>query len=603
MTLERRSRPRLLVALLLSWLAAVALLGSPPDAAAASSPSPATMIAHADAAAAPPAGAEPARSGPGAAVDDEDFLTRVEAMSANPAVQLGARILLAILLFIGGWIVAKLVAYGTFQLLTRTDFDNKLAARLGVNLLQRERRPAAEEEGSVERFIAKVVYYLVMLLVVVGVLDFAGLSQVAEPLAGFIDTVVQALPRIGKAALILIVAYFAARVLKMVITGALDSAGVDRRFAELADSGKPKGGPFSETAGRVVFWLLMVVGLAGAFDALEIEPIADPLRGAIDHIVAMLPRVGVAIALVAIGWFGGRIVRAIVRRVLQGLGFDTLVARLKIDRLTGATSPSDVVGITAMVFIIVQATIAALNEIGLATLSGPLTDMMAQFWNLLPSLAVSIVILVVATFVGQLLRRVAAGALRNLGLDRFMERLGFKRLSDRVDRLGEYSELVGYAVQVGVILLGVAQALENLGLDTWAAYVNAFLVYVVKNVAVATLVVAVGFAIGNYVRDLIRARDDAAADWMAEFARYAVLVFAFTMAVRQLDVAEDFVLMTFGLLFGGLCLGAALAFGLGGRELAGKILERRYDKARAEVGKPRPPGSPPPAPPRPPTVE
>jgi hypothetical protein len=253
------------------------------------------------------------------------------------------------------------------------------------------------------------------------------------------------------------------------------------------------------------------------------------------------------------------------------------------------------------VFVIVQASIAALNEVGLATLAVPLTDMMGQFWNLLPPLAVSVVIIVVAVFVGQLLRRVTAAALRNLGLDRFMQRLGFKKLSEREDRLGEYSELLGFAVQIGIVLLGIAQALDNLSLDTWAAYVNAFLAYVVKNVAVATLVIAVGFAIGNYVRDLIRARDEAA-DWMADFARYAVLVFAFTMAVRQLDVAEDFVLMTFGLLFGALCLGAALAFGLGGREVAGDIVKRRYEQTRSDLNKPRVPGAPPP-PPRPPTVE
>ena len=53
----------------------------------------------------------------------------------------------------------------------------------------------------------------------------------------------------------------------------------------------------------------MLVGIAGAFDALAIGPIADPLRGAIDHIVAKLSRIGVAVALVSIGYFGGRVVR------------------------------------------------------------------------------------------------------------------------------------------------------------------------------------------------------------------------------------------------------------------------------------------------------
>jgi hypothetical protein len=519
-----------------------------------------------------------------AAPTDEGPLAQLGIMADNPAVQLGARVLLAILLFIAGWIVAKMVSYAVFQLLSRTDLDNKAAEKLGIALLLGDRKKTEDGEGTVERFIAQVVYYIVMLLVVVGVLEFAGLSQVAGPLERLVDTVVQALPRIGKAALILIVAYFAGKILSKVASTALDGLKFDDRFAELAESGekKPK---FSATVSSVIFWLVMLVGIAGAFEALDITPIAEPLHGAIDHIVGVLPKVGFAALLVMAGWFGGRIARAVLRKVLQGLGFDSLAEKAQLDRVTGKTSPSDVVATGLMVFIILQASIAALNEVGLTTLSEPLTDMMGQFWNLLPKLAVGVVIIVVTVFVGQLLRRVVATALRNVGLDRFMASIGFKKLSERDDRINEYSEALGLAVQIGVILLGVAQALSTLQLETWAGYVSAFLGYIVKNVAVATFVVAVGFAIGNYVRDLIRARgDDEASKWMGEFARYAVLVFAFTMAVRQLDVAEDFVLLTFGLMFGALCLGAALAFGLGGREVAGDIVKRRYDEARRQMG-------------------
>ncbi len=543
------------------------------------------------------AAAAPAASG-------DDLLGQFETWADNPAVQLGARVLLAVLLFIGGWIVAKAISYAVYQVFSKTDLDNKAAEKLGVGVLLSEKKDGAQD-GSVERFIAQIAYYVVMLLVIVGVLEFAGLSQVAGPLERLVDTVVQALPRIGKAALILIAAYFAGTILRKVASAALDKLGVDTRFAELAESGERKPA-FSATVGSVIFWLIMLVGIAGAFEALEIGPIATPLHNAIDHVVSVLPKVAFAALLVAVGYFGGRIARTIVRKVLQGLGFDALAEKAQLDRVTGKTSPSDVVATALMVFIIVQASIAALNELGLTTLSEPLTDMMGQFWSLLPKLGVGVVIVVVSVFVGQLLRRVVAGALRNLGLDRFMESLGFKKLSDREDRLGEYSEALGFAVQVGVILLGVAQALATLQLVTWSLYVNAFLGYIVKNVAVATLVVGVGFAIGNYVRDLIRARgDDKVGKWMGEFARYAVLVFAFTMAVRQLDVAEDFVLMTFGLLFGALCLGAALAFGLGGREVAGDIVKRRYDEARRQMAKrpaPRPATGPTTAPPRAPTV-
>lgn len=566
--------------------------------------SPSTAIASAELSVfdGPPPPEAPSKAAP-PAVDPgtyDDWSTKIRVFASDEVVQTAARVVLAILLFIGGWIVAKLVSYGVFQLLGRTKFDNVIAEKLGLGMFMRDKTSEGGDGSVVERFVARVVFWIVMLLVIVAVLEFAGLQQVASPIQRLVDTIAQALPRLGKAALIVLVAYIAGRVLSTVVTAALDRAGVDRRFAQLTDTGaaRTQGAPFSHTTGKVVFWLLVFFGLAGAFEALEIEPIAAPLRNAIDHIVGLAPRIGVAALLVLAGYVIGRIVRTVVRNLLQSVGFDGLVAKLQLDKLTGKTSPSDVIGLVLFVFIMFQASVAGMNELGLETLSVPLTAMMTRFWSLMPALGVSVLIVFIGVVVGRLLRKVVVAALKNIGFDRLMARLGFDKLPDRPDHLDEYSEIVGLAVHVGIILLAVAQALDNMQLDTWSGYVNALLTYMVKNVAVAMIVVGIGFAIGNYVRDVIRSRretgpNDETRAWLAEFARYAVLVFACTMAVRQLDVAEDFVLITFGLLFGALCLAAALAFGLGGREVAGDIVKRRYEAARIAANKPKPPAAPP----------
>ncbi|MEX1365352.1 MAG: mechanosensitive ion channel [Nannocystaceae bacterium] len=529
----------------------------------------------------------PAAAAPAPVADTgPSFMTWLSDNLSGPVLKIGA----ALIFFIIGWVAAKSISYAVFTLLSRTELDNKLASRLGIDLLLKDSRAKAGDGGGLERFVAKVVYYLIMLLVIVGVLDIAGIEQMAAPLEGLVDTVVQALPRIAKATIILVIFYVAGRILKIVITRALDGLGVDTRFAQLteseADDAPDSPRRFSVVAGNAAFWLLIVFGLGGALQALEIEPLAAPLRNAIDRVVGILPTLAVALIIVAVGYAAGRILRVVARKLLQGLGFDDLVERVGLRKVTGDSSPSDVVGLALMVFVVLQATIAALNELGLETLAGPLTSMVAKFWNILPALAISVVIVAAGVFVGGLLRRLVGSALRNLGFDRLMERMGFGKVSDREDRLGEFSEMVAFAVQLGVVLLAVAQALDNLALDTWSVYLNTFLGYLLKNVAVALAVVLVGFIIGSYVRDLIHSRqgDSETGKWIAEFARYAVLVFSFTMAVRQLDVAEDFVLLTFGLLFGALCLAMALAFGLGSREVAGDIVKRRYDAARSSMG-------------------
>jgi hypothetical protein len=517
----------------------------------------------------------------------------IRSLVSQRALDVGGRVVIAIVLFIIGWIVAKTISYGVFTLLNKTTLDNVIARKLGITMLLPDRDgdgERGEEGGAVERVTAKLVYWILMLLVIVGVLQFAGLSQVAGPLERLVDTVVQALPRIGKAAIILGVAYIAGRILKMVVSNGLDSFGVDRRFAELAETEEDARQPFSVTAGNIVFWLLIVFGLAGAFEALDIKPIADPLHNALDRVVGLLPRLAIASLLVFVGWIVARVLRTVVRNLLQSLGFDKAIERIGLEKFTGSSSPSDLVGLIIMVFVMLQATIAGLNELGLDTLAGPLTGMVGQIWHAMPAIVVSVLIIAIGVFVGGLLRQLVSSALRNVGFDRLMERIGFGKMAEREDKLGEFSELVAYGVQIAVIMLAVAQALDNLALDTWSVYVNTFLAYLFKNVTVALAVVLVGFVIGKYVRDLIVSRqgENEAGRWIGEFARYAVLVFAFTMAVRQLDVAEDFVLMTFGLLFGSLCLAIGLAFGLGGKDVAGDVVRRRYEQARAKLAAPSP---------------
>jgi hypothetical protein len=563
--------------------------------------------------AAPPDEAEPVAEAVPGFFTPQWWTENLGMLVSADVLRMGLKLLLAVLLFILGWLLAKLVSWMVFRLLCRTDLDNKLAAKLGVDMLLEGRARKPGDEDALERGVARVVFWLLMALVVVGVLDYAGLEQAAGPIQRLVDTVIQALPLVGKAVLILLIAYAAGLILNKVVVKAFAVARVDERFAEL-DAQEPRSGteaeaevqakpkPFSETAGQVVFWLVMVLGLAGAFDALRIQAISVPLSNAINTLMGLLPALGVG-ALVGVGGYVlAKIARVIVTRTLESLRFDELVAKLHLGGLFGGSSPSKVVGWVVMALIIVQTVIAVFDQVGLVTLAGPMTAMMAQFWVVLPSIAISLLFVALGVIAGRLLRGIVQKALIGVGFDRLMARLGFGKIAEREDDLAKPSGLVAFVVQIVVLLLATVQALQNLRLDTWAGYVDAFLLFVVTRAAVALVIVGVGFAIGNYVRELIEARQRSERPassivpptaepvapepvWMAEFARYAVLVFAFSMAVHQLGVAEDFVLLSFGLLFGALCLAGALAFGLGSRDLAGELVRDRYRKVKRDAGR------------------
>jgi hypothetical protein len=486
---------------------------------------------------------------------------------------------LAILLV--GWLLAKAIAWVIYKALCKTTWDDKLAEKLGLNMLLGEK---AKSQNSLERFVAKVVYYLLLLLVLVGALEFTGLTQVAAPIQGLVDSFFRAIPALAKAGAILAVAYVAGLILKKVVSFSTEK--MDSRFAELTESKEGDEKPFSQSLSTIVFWLAMVFGLVGALDALAIDAISQPLSTALAQLVGVLPDVAKAALIGAGGYVLGRIARTVVSNLTASVGVDKIPPKLKLENLFQTHKLSQMLGLLVFWFIMLQAMIAALNALRLETLSAPLTQMMSRFWAMLPSLVVAAIIIGVGVVAGRLLRGVVEATLKNLGFDKIMEKLGFGELANRNEKLNEPSEFVGAALQVGIILLAAAQALATLGLVTWSDYVNVFLGYMIKHALVSVIIIMIGFAVSNYVRDLIVGNgSDESRRWAAGIARYAVLVFAFTMAIHHLDVAPSFVLIAFALLFGALCLALALAFGLGSQKVAADIVQRQYDKAKPGIEK------------------
>lgn len=526
----------------------------------------------------------------------DDF---VAGMRADGTLLMLKRLAIGLGILFVGWIVARVLASATFALLKRTTVDDKLASMLGINLLLEGKDKM--QTDVVERLGSRVVFFLTMLMAIVAALDFAGLTGAAGPISGFVDTIVQALPLIGKAALILVVAYFAGMILRKATTLVLGRVGLDKRLAEASG----EKAPFSETAGTVVFWLVMLVGLAGAFEALKIEAVAKPLSNVLDRVVLLLPALAVAALILAGGWILGRIARAVVQNLLHSVGLDDLPTRVKLEGLFQKRAASDVAGLLAMVFIMLHAGIAALDRLGLESLSAPVSSTIEQFWNLLPALVVAALIIAVGVIVGRVVRALVINLLQGVGFDGWLAKMGLdlKRLrraegeaeasTSPARLLDTPSEILGTVAQLAVVLAATVEALTTLGLHVWSAMVAAFLSYTLLKVLVALVIVGVGFAVGNVVRDLVAERgeaDDAGRAWMGSAARMTVLVFAFTMAIQQLDVAPTFVLLTFCLVFGALCLAVALAFGMGGREVAGDIVKKQYGKAAAKpkspLGKP-----------------
>jgi hypothetical protein len=98
------------------------------------------------------------------------------------------------------------------------------------------------------------------------------------------------------------------------------------------------------------------------------------------------------------------------------------------------------------------------------------------------------------------------------------------------------------------------------------------------NVLVGVMILAVGFYFANVAAGAIKSSGSTNAAFLSLAARGAIMVLAGAMALRQAGLAEDIINLAFGLLLGAVAVATAIAFGIGGRDIAARKLEKWTNK-------------------------
>jgi hypothetical protein len=513
-------------------------------------------------------------------------------------------LLAAVLLLIVGYIVARVVSGLVKRLLRRTDLDDRLARSLGGTGL-----------GS-EGAIASVVFWLIMLFVLIGFFQTLQLAAVSTPLGLLLNEVLAFIPRLLGAALLLLLAWVVATVLKRVVTGILGGMGIDRRLdrmvgeepAENASyqrtatspesspapsssaSHEPARPSIADTLGDVVYWLVFLLFLPAILGALNLGGILEPVQVMLTQILAYLPNVVAAGLILLVGWFVARIVRRIVTGLLAAAGTDRLGERVGLNQVLGRQTLSGLIGLLAYIFILVPVLIAALNALQIEAITRPATNMLDTFLAAIPNIFAAAVVLAIAYVVGRLVSGLVTNLLAGIGFDTVPARLGLTSGTPTVGRRTP-SEIVGALVLIAVMLFATVEAFRLLNFAALADLL-AELIQLGGQVILGLIVLAIGAYLANLVADLIRSSGTSNAGLLALAARVAILVLAGAMALRQMGIANEIVNLAFGLLLGAVAVAAALAFGFGGREVAGRELERWVEqvkaRSRTDRGEPAP---------------
>ena len=204
-----------------------------------------------------------------------------------------------------------------------------------------------------------------------------------------------------------------------------------------------------------------------------------------------------------------------------------------------------------------------------------------QIVAFLPRLAAALGILMVGLAIAKMVERGTDLALHRIGFDRWMQEGGVTEALERAGTTLDPSSVIAKLVFWTMMLLVILLSANALGITAVSVLFAELLAYV-PNVIAAVMVLVLGILLGEFIKDLVLASAGGLQGGfnLARAAKAAIILLAVFMALDQLNIAQDIVLVFFIAVVGAAALAAGIAFGLGGREVAAQITREWYERHR-----------------------
>lgn len=218
----------------------------------------------------------------------------------------------------------------------------------------------------------------------------------------------------------------------------------------------------------------------------------------------------------------------------------------------------------------------------------PLQSFGEKLVKFLPDLLSAVLILVVGFVLGLLLKAVLVRFFRAIGLDRFSQRSGVVAALQKGGIREPASLLLSKLFAWLVIISFSILAMRALKLVVIDRILERFLLYI-PNVFIAGVIILFGYILGNFLgRAVLIAAVNAGvkvSGLISRLVKVTVFLLATTMALEQLGIGSGTIVVAFAIILGGLVFAFALAFGLGGKEIAKNYLEKRLkgDETKDEI--------------------
>jgi hypothetical protein len=508
---------------------------------------------------------------------------------AVPSYVVGAVVILVV-----GWIVALLVSKVVEGAVRRTGVGRRLGRFMDGD-------ETAEDNAA--GTVGRVVFYLIMLFVAIAVLDRLNLQLATEPMSQLLSGIFAFIPNLLGAAILALIAWILARILRTVVFQLSRTVRLDERLGAASEGEteqapvpqlesppaspqrrnspaatqtptSAEGFPLSRALGEVVYALVFLLFLPAILDALQLGGLLEPVNALLNTVLGFIPNLVATGLILFIGWFIARLVSRLVASLLAAIGTDRFSERIGVAAALGGQRLSDLLGLVVYVLIVIPVIIAALNALQLPAVTQPASEMLGTILEIIPKALAAAAILAIAYVVGRVASQLVASLLSGAGFDRLPARLGFETAPESVAPGGwTPSRVAGTLILTAFMWFATIEALEVLGLDQITVLL-ADLIELAGHILLGLIIIAVGLWIARLAALAIRGSGVTQPNLLAIAAQAAILLLFGAMGLRQMGVANSIINTAFTILLGATGIAVAIAFGVGGRDTAGRLLER-----------------------------
>lgn len=389
-----------------------------------------------------------------------------------------------------------------------------------------------------------------------------------DAIRNFFNSLLQLIPDIVYAAILLVVAFIVAKLVKNLVLKLLKLVKAEKLLGKLGvkDEAADNAALF---IARLVSFLVFLLFVPGILDNLGMSAASNPISNMMNTFVGFIPNLVAAGLILALGIYVARIIRDLLKTVLKACKVDAVQEKLGIKANENVTFSAIIANVVfGLIVLVVLA--AALDVLAIDTISAPVNAIVASIFAIIPNILGAIVLIAVGLFIAKLVYGLLKGVLESVGADNLLE-----KITGNADKKLPLAKICANVVRYLIIIVFVVQALETLGLPVLVSIGAAIISFLPEILSVLIIGVA-GFGLA-YVVDKVMAKKNGCKTCVviAKVLIYVVTVF---LVLNQLAIAPEIVNTSFILIITALCFAFAVAFGFGGKQFAANTLKKVEDR-------------------------